>query len=100
MIKTTVFAKERRTHEGRPFTAYYTTLTKKDGTKVYADVKFTKACEKPEAFPVTFEVTSGNVSNRQVEDPYDGTKKTYYTLWVKGYSNVEPYEDHSLDDFI
>lgn len=100
MIKVTVFAKERKTHEGRPFTSYFTKLKKKSGEEVNADVRFTKAAGTPPEFPVTFEVTAGNVSHREVEDPYDGSKKTYFTLWVKAFQNAEAFEDNSLDEFI
>lgn len=100
MNKVTVFAKERKTHEGRPFTSYFTKLKKKNGEEVNADVRFTKACGTPSEFPVTFDVTAGNVSHRTVEDPYDGSKKTYYTLWVKGYENPQPFEDNTLDEFM
>lgn len=94
MKAITVFSHARKTKEGRGFTAYTTTLTKKTGEKVYADVKFRKECTHPVHFPATIRVTRGNVATKTVND------KLYYILWVVSWEAAEEDEDYNnLDEF-
>lgn len=101
MITTTIFAKARRTHEGKAFTSYCTQLTRKDGSKQYADVRFRQSCGVPDEFPVNIDIAEGNVSKRHVTDPVDESEKTYYTLWVKAWKkSATEFKDDSLDEFM
>lgn len=87
-----VYEHTRKTKEGKPFKAYSTTLEKKTGEKVYADVKFRQECGLPSHFPCSILVIVGNVKPRPVGD------KTYYTLWVKAFNEVQ--EEGDLDEFV
>ena len=99
----TVFAKKRTTKDGKPFYTHVTKLTKKDGTEVYATVKFSDGLEspKPDACPCNIEVDKAHANlTHKVETGDDGNVYERNTLWVKDYefSKIK-YVDNSLDDF-
>lgn len=94
MKAITVFSHTRKTKDGRSFEAYSTTLTKKTGERVYADVKFRRECPLPTHFPATMRVKAGNVATKTVGD------KLYYILWVVAWEEAEEDEDYNnLDEF-
>lgn len=98
-IAITVFAKTRKTEEGRSFTSYNGRLTKKNGEVVSVGVKFKSPCEGPkkEDCPcnILFEKQDANLAQRYDED----TERVYNTLWIAKYILGPAYEDHSLDEF-
>lgn len=101
MLKITLFAKKRKTKEGKEFYNFITTLTRKDGSEVVAVVKF-NGCDapKPSACPLNIEVPKerANLSLKTVTAD-DGNVYERNTLWVKEYEIGEAYVDHSLDEF-
>lgn len=82
----------------KPFTKLITTLTDKEGNKIYCDVHFTDDC-KPHYFPCTIEFTKGqaNISTKTIHRGQDN-EYTVNNLWVNDCVARE-FEDHSLDDF-
>ena len=107
--RITVFQKTGKKKDGTTFKKFVTTLNKKDGTKVYADVKFPNdVLDDFQAdnrtvvkFPCVI-IFDGNMSTRtSTVEKEDGTEKTYVNncIWVKEIKSVEPYIDTSLDDF-
>lgn len=104
-MKANVFKKRITAKNGNKFDKYVTTLTKKDGTKVYTEVKFTDDIKaRLTVFPVTIVISKGgaNFSTHYYNGvDRDGNEKEYErnTLWVSKVDRIEPYEDTSLDDF-
>ena len=104
-MKVTVFAKKRKTQEGRAFTNYVAKLAKKDGTELTTGVKFRDECGAPkaESCPMISEIPKekANLSPRTYTDPETGEEKTSYDLWVSEWKeSPEKYVDHSLDEFV
>ena len=105
IMNLTVFAKKRTTKEGKPFYTYLSTLTKKDGTELTTAVKFRDECgaPRPETCPVNIIVPkdNANLSSRDFTREDTGEKSKSYTLWVSSWEldAVNPFVDHSLDDF-
>lgn len=104
-MKVTVFAKKRKTEEGRAFTSYVAKLEKKDGTELSVGVKFREECGAPkaESCPMIIEIPKekANLSPRSYTDPKTGEVKTSYDLWVSEWKeSAEKYVDHSLDEFV
>lgn len=104
-MKVTVFAKKRKTEEGRAFTSYVAKLEKKDGSELSAGVKFREECGAPkaESCPMIIEIPKekANLSPRNYTDPKTGEEKTSYDLWVSEWKeSAEKYVDHSLDEFV
>ena len=98
-IQITVFAKTRKTEEGRAFTSYNGRLTKKNGETLSVGIKFKSPCTGPnkEECPcnIIFEKQDANLAQRYDEE----ADRVYSTLWIAAYKMGEPYEDHSLDEF-
>lgn len=100
-----VFAKRITGNNGKSFTKYVTTLTKKDGTKVYTDVHFNDDIKnRLNTFPCTVTIPNdgANFNSRKVKGKDKDGNETEYTrnnLWVTKITTVTPYIDHSLDDF-
>lgn len=99
-MKINVFEKHVQPRNGnKGFTKFITTLTNKNGERIYADVRFAKGCKEPSIFPcaIDFDKHNANLSKRVV---YKGTdhEKEAYTIWIKEYRE-ELYEDDSLNDF-
>ncbi len=104
-MKVTVFAKRRKTEEGRQFTTYVAKLLKKDGSELSAGVKFREECGAPKAenCPMIIEIPKdkANLSPRTYTDAKTGEEKTSFDLWVSEWrESEEKYVDHSLDEFI
>ena len=102
-MELSIFAKNRKTREGRSFVVYLSTLTKKDGTQVPCSVKFTQECQppKPELCPMNIIVDKehANVSKRRYLNESTGEVLDSYTLWVNQYAAGGEYVDHSMDEF-
>ncbi len=100
-MNLTIYAKTKKTNEGRSFKIYLTRLTRKStGEEVPARVNFAEGVPLPTLFPVNIviERKDANLSEKKYKDA-DGVEHITYNLWVNDYQPGEPYEDHSLDDF-
>lgn len=102
MMTLTIFAKKRKTKDGKEFPIFITRMTKKDGSELVANIQFVD-CDKPKpnACPLNIDVekTDANLTCRTVTTD-DGNVYENNTLWVKAYSeSKEAYVDHSLDEF-
>lgn len=102
-MEITIFAKKRKTQDGRSFYSYITTLPKKDGTTMTCTVKFRDDAgePKPENCPMNIEVEkkSCNLSGRSYTREDTGEVGMSFTLWVNKWKPGSEYVDHSLDDF-
>lgn len=105
-MQITVFRKKVTPRNGnKPFFKYVTTMTKKDGEKVYADVMFEDGVTIPSTFPCVIDLDKkqANLNSKDIDytDEKTGEEKNFIrnTLWVKGYNNISEYIDTSLDDF-
>lgn len=103
-MEIVVFAKKRKTHEGKAFTAYLTKLIRKStGESVTATVKFREDCGSPKAdecpMNIVVDKSSANLSSREMKREDTGEMMTLYTLWISNWKAGEKYVDKSLDDF-
>ena len=99
-----IFAKKRKSKEGREFYTYLTTLTKKDGTTETVGVSFSGgvAIPKPEECPMNIDVEKSdmNMAVKTIEDDESGESFTRKTLWIKNWKkSATPYVDTSMDDY-
>ena len=114
-LTLTIFAKTRKTKDGREFKTYFTTLP--NGEKVKA--KFQRDCGEPKQFPCNVDLmqNSCNLSSekytRTVEDnkvdPATGEvigtetvqeKAEAKVLWISAWAySAEEYRDTSMDEF-
>ena len=101
MAEITIFAKNRTNKDGKKFTTYLTTLTRKDGTKVSASVKFKEEIGSPKEFPcnILVEKKNANLNERRYKREDTGDEAIGYTLWISDWKKGSAYVDHSLDDF-
>ena len=105
-MKTTIFAKRIKSHDGKSFTIFVTNLERKDGTQQYMKVMYTGK-DKNKSFDsdtcplvIEFEREDANISTTPFADK-NGEERKSYTLWLKDYRKLnEQFVDHSLDDFI
>ena len=105
-MKTTIFAKRIKSHDGKSFTIFVTNLARKDGTQQYMKVMYTGK-DKNKGFDsdtcpmvIEFDRQSANISKTAFTDK-NGEDRMSYTLWLKDYRKLnEQFIDHSLDDFI
>lgn len=99
----TIFSKKRTTKDGKPFNVFVANLTKKDGSKVYCNVKFADGIEPPrvDVCPVNIDIEKTNANlSQKVETTEDGNVYEHNTLWVKKYEFSKTlYVDESLNDF-
>lgn len=102
-MEITIFAKKRTNKEGKPFTSYITTLTKKNGEKLSCSVKFRDDCKtpKPEECPLNIVLTKDdcNLAQKQYTDEKTGEIRYSSTLWVKAWKAGTPYVDTSMDEY-
>lgn len=101
----TIFAKKRTSREGKPFTAYLTRLTKKDGTTITTGVRFREDCGAPKAeiCPCNIEVdkTACNFNSKEIGVNEDGVIVYSNTLWVSAWKkSATEYRDSSMDEFV
>ena len=98
----TIFAKKRNTKDGKPFATYLTTLTKKTGESIVAQVKFGAGCPQINSAdcPMNIDVDKKECNYSEKKINAGEETKISRTLWVKNYSVAEiPFEDRSMDDF-
>ena len=105
-MKTTIFAKRVKSHDGKSFVTFVTQLERKDGSRQYMRVMYSGK-DRTKAFDtdicplvIEFNREDANVSAETYTDK-SGEERKSYTLWVKDYKvSDEKFVDHSLDDFI
>lgn len=105
-MKTTIFAKRVKSHDGKSFVVFVTQLERKDGSKQYMRIMYSGK-DRNKAFDtdicplvIEFNREDANVSTRTYTDN-SGEEHKSYTLWLKDYKvSDEKFVDHSLDDFI
>ena len=105
-MKTTIFAKRVKSHDGKSFVTFVTQLERKDGSKQYMRVMYSGK-DRNKAFDtdvcplvIEFDREDANVSAQTYTDK-SGEERKSYTLWLKDYrASAEKFVDHSLDDFI
>lgn len=103
-MEITVFAKKRKTREGKAFTSYLTKLVRKStGEAITATVKFREECGTPKAEScpcnIIVDKSQANLSSKEFEREDTGETVTSYSLWVSEWSKGSEYVDKSLDDF-
>lgn len=106
-MKALIFAKKRKTSEGKEFYGYIATLTKKDGSEETIGCKFKEECgnPKPDSCPlyIEFDKDGGNISTKHetvVNEVGEESKVERKTLWISKYIiSEEKYVDTSLDDY-
>lgn len=105
-MKTTIFAKRVKSHDGKSFVTFVTNLERKDGSKQYMRVMYSgKDRNKsfdPDFCPLMIEFNreDANVSSETYTDK-SGEERKSYTLWLKDYHvSDEKFVDHTLDEFI
>lgn len=103
-MEITVFAKKAKSREGREFYRFLSTLVNKStGEEVTCSVKFAGDTSlDPKKCPciITADKKDCNMAKKHVRDAESGDSVTYYTLWIKKWSQSDKeYIDHSLDDF-
>ena len=102
-MEITVFAKKRKTKDGRAFFSYLSTLKKKDGTDKTVSVKFREDAGSPDArsCPMNIIVDKQDanlVSKTRIREDTGEPTETL-TLWVSKWEHGTPYVDKSLDDY-
>lgn len=102
-MEIAIFAKKRTNKEGKPFTSYLSSLTRKDGTTQTISVKFREECGSPKAekCPMNVIIDRGdaNMVKKSFEREDTGETGISYTLWVSAWKEGIPYVDTSLDEF-
>lgn len=99
-----IFAKKKTTKEGKIFHTYLTTLKKKTGEEIIAQVKFRDICGSPDPekcpINIVFDRAKANMSVRQFTREDTGDIAEQYVMWVSEWKEGEPYKDKSMDEFI
>ena len=102
-MKATIFAKKKKSKEGREFYSYFTKLTKQDGTEETISVKFQEDIKpKGENCPlnIIFDKADANISTKTLIKE-DGQVFEDKNLWIKKFEeDPEKFRDKSLDDYI
>lgn len=102
-MMTAIFAKKKKSSDGREFYVYLGRLHRKDGTELPVTVKFRDNVPKPSPkdCPMNIEFTkeAGNLSSRTYEDADSSELRTAWTLWLSDWEPGPAYVDDSLDDF-
>lgn len=102
-MKLVIFAKRRKTKEGKQFTSYLSKLTKRDGTEQLVSVKFREECGNPDGkkCPMNIIVNKedANLTRRTYTREDTGEPAETCTLWVSKWEMGEKYVDTSLDEF-
>lgn len=102
-MEITIFAKKRKTKDGKSFYSYLTTLTRKNGENLTTQVKFREDCGSPKAdlCPMNIVVEKGkaNLSSKDFIREDTGETCKSFTLWVSEWAKGSEYIDTSLDDF-
>ena len=100
-MMTAIFAKKKKTKDGREFYVFLGRLRKKNGDELPVTVKFREGVPTPSPkdcpMNIVFDKESGNLSSRTYEQ--DDEFRTVWTLWLSDWKSGPAYVDNSLDDF-
>lgn len=98
-----IYAKKRKTKEGREFSTYLTTLKKKTGEEQTMGVRFRDECGSPSAkdcpMYINVDKSDANVSQKKFTREDTGEPGISYTLWISKWSKGREYIDTSMDEF-
>lgn len=101
-MQLTIFAKTKKTAEGRTFRIYLSRLINKNsGEELPVRVQFREGIPVPSLYPINIivEKKDANLSTKKFTDD-EGKEHVTHTLWVNSYqTSPEPFVDHSLDDY-
>lgn len=100
-----LFAKKATNSEGRNYTRYFTTLTRKDGSTLTCRVSFKGGEKNAPAYEdcpmnVIINRTDANLAKKLYTNEETAEVYDVFTLWVNKWEQGAPYVDHSLDDII
>ena len=107
-MKILVFAKKKKTKEGREFSIFVTRLKAKTGEEVPVSLKFREDCGSPKAdeCPMYIEVDKKdmNFTEKEIEYTDPDTQEVKYgtskSVWIKDWAkSPEEYVDTSMDQF-
>lgn len=102
-MEITIFAKKRKTQDGRIFYSFISTLPRKDGSTTTVSVKFRDdaGSPRPEDCPmnIVVEKEHANLLQRTYTREDTGEELISYTLWINKWVVGSAYVDHSLDEF-
>lgn len=103
-MEIAIFAKKRKTRDGKAFYGYLTSLTRKStGEALTVAVKFRDdaGSPRPDECPCNIIINKGdcNMATRSFVREDTGEAAVGYTLWVNKWSKGAAYVDHSMDDF-
>ena len=103
-MEITVFAKERKTQNGKTFWGYLATLTNKTtGEQETIGVRFRQSCGQPDPdkCPMNIEVDKAdcNISTQTYVREDTGEPGVSKSLWVMKWKEGSEYVDHSTDDY-
>lgn len=100
-MNLTLYAKTKKTSEGRTFKIYLSRLiNKKTEEEIPVRVNFREGLPLPTIYPcnIVVEKKDANLSTKKYTDE-EGHEHISHNLWVNAYQMGEPFEDHSLDDY-
>lgn len=100
-MNLTVYAKTKKTAEGRTFRIYLSRITRKStGEEVPVRINFKEGVPLPTVFPVNLivEKEDANLTVKHYKND-EGEDCTAHNLWIEKYTMGEPFVDHSLDDY-
>lgn len=99
-MKIAVFSKPRTTKDGRPFTSYLATLTRKStGERFTVSVRFRQECGEPKKCPRWIEIPKGACNlNESSVITEDGREVISRILWVSEFKDAGEWVDTSMDD--
>lgn len=102
-MRITVFEKGITTKDGKHYNLCVSNLPKKDGSSVYAVIRFKEGkCKAPETFPAIIDIahTDANLSVKKTVNAETGEVYTNHTLWVNKWTDSgEQFRDTTLDEF-
>ena len=104
-MEITVFAKERKTTQGKPFWGYLAKLTnKRTGEIETLGVRFRQDCGQPDPkrCPMNIVIEKGNANISESTYTREDTGETAVSksLWVSEWKEGSKYVDHSMDDYL
>lgn len=100
-----IFAKRRKTSEGKTFNAYITTLITKNNEPHTMGVKFREICQAPRAeecpMYINVDRKDANIATKTYEREDTGETAIAKTLWISAWEKSDKeYVDTSLDEYI
>lgn len=103
-MEITLFAKERKTQQGKPFWGYLAKLTnKKTGEIETIGVRFRQDCGQPDPkncpMNIVIEKGDANISETTYTREDTGENATSKNLWINKWKEGSKYVDHSMDDY-